>query len=85
MKAWMIRTLVPLIVGAAITLGAKYGLHVDSATAAIVATTVVTAAYATVARLIETRYPRVGKVLMSAGLTSAKPSYMPLPADKQKI
>src|SRR5262252_7307014 len=79
MKAWCLRTFVPLVAGALIAYGAHAGLSLDSATSAIVATALVTGAYALVARLVERHRPALGRWLMSAGLTRAQPAYGPPP------
>jgi phage shock protein PspC (stress-responsive transcriptional regulator) len=66
-----IRTYAPLIAGAIIGLGAKYGLDIADSEQAIV--TLITvfggAAYYALARLIGKKYPQVEAVMLGSGKT----------------
>ena len=78
----LIRTWVPLGVGALLSWLATKGLNVDAQTSAalvVVMTSLITALYYTVVRLVEHRYPAVGTVLLGLGV-KAKPAYLK-PAD----
>ncbi|GAA1796524.1 hypothetical protein [Actinomadura chokoriensis] len=71
----VIRTLVPLIAGLLLTQAAKLGLDVPEGTATEAVTVLVTAVYYVLGRLAEARLPRLGRALLSLGLTSRTPSY----------
>lgn len=71
----LIRTWVPIAVGAGISWLATLGLNIDAETqaASVVALTgVIQAAYYTVVRLLESKYPAVGWLLGSAKTPSYK-------------
>lgn len=71
----LIRTWVPIAVGAVISWFATIGLNIDAETqvASVVALTgVIQAAYYTVVRLLESKYPAVGWLLGSAKTPSYK-------------
>lgn len=73
----LIRTYVPLGVGVGLSYLATRGVHLDpQAQAGLIAllTAVLTAVYYTVVRLVETRYPAIGTVLLGLGI-KAKPGY----------
>lgn len=66
----LIRTYVPVAVGALISWFASKDIQVDAETqtALIVALTgVIQAAYYTLARLIEKKYPAIGRILLGSG------------------
>ncbi|MFC5747140.1 hypothetical protein [Actinomadura rugatobispora] len=78
----LIRTWVPVAVGAALTwLATEAGIVLDddtSATATAAAVAVVTAAYYAAARAIEQKWPKVGRIMLALGLTGARtPAYQP--------
>jgi hypothetical protein len=87
----LIRTWVPIAVGAAISWLATAGLELDKETqaAAIVAATgAIQAAYYTLVRLLENKYPAIGWLLGSAKTptyTPAEPQvvYVEVPAVKK--
>lgn len=68
----LIRTWVPVGVGAVLTwLASTLGIVIDSSTSAaatIAAVGIVTAAYYALARLVEKRWPVVGRILLALGL-----------------
>jgi hypothetical protein len=71
----LIRTWVPIAVGAVISWFATIGLNIDAETqaASVVALTgIIQAAYYTVVRLLESKYPAVGWLLGSAKTPSYK-------------
>ncbi len=76
-QSWLIRTLVPLLVGFLISLGVKFGFHLQSSAVTVYVTAAVMAGYTGLARLIEIKYPKVGKYLVSLGLATAQPVYVP--------
>jgi predicted permease len=71
MLASIIRTIVPVIVGALLGWAAKVGLNLPAGATTEILTVVLTAAYYTVARLLEQQFPQLGRILLSFGLTSA--------------
>jgi hypothetical protein len=78
----LIRTWVPVAVGGALTwLASRTGIVLDentSAMAATVAVALVTTAYYTAARSLEQKWPRLGRALLTLGLTKAPaPAYHP--------
>ena len=78
----LIRTYVPLGVGLVLSYLATKGLHLDTGTQAglvSLLTVAITALYYTGVRLIETRYPAIGTVLLGLGV-KGKPAYLK-PAD----
>lgn len=77
MQAWLARTLVPLAAGLLLSAAAAAGLHPPGSLATAAVTIAITAAYTLLARLVERRYPALGRLLMSAGLTAAQPYYAP--------
>lgn len=77
MYAYITRTLIPIVVGALISWAATVGLDLPATETAIVITSIVTFAYGVTARLVETRWPAIGRVLISLGLTKYVPVYLP--------
>jgi hypothetical protein len=75
----LIRTFVPVAVGAALTwLATHFGIVLDSHTSAqvtIAAVGLVVAAYYAAARAIERRWPALGRLLTSLAITRAQPTY----------
>jgi len=51
----LVRTIVPMIVGALVTLGARYGVDLDDAAVSSVVTAAVSALYYGIARALERR------------------------------
>ena len=72
----LIRTWVPVAVGAALTwLATEAGIVLDDETGAMataVAITLVTAAYYAGARAIEQKWPKAGRILLALGLTGPR-------------
>jgi hypothetical protein len=73
---WIIRTFVPILVGFLVSLGVKYGFHLNSASVTVYVTAAVVAGYAALARFVEVKYPSIGKYLVSFGLVTAQPVYV---------
>lgn len=73
----VIRTVVPVIVGVLLGQAARIGLDLPAGAVTEVVTVVVTGAYYAVARLVEQRWPALGRVLLSAGLARRAPVYVP--------
>lgn len=71
----VIRTLVPLIVGALIAQAARIGLDLPEAALTELVTVLVTAVYYVLARLVEEHRPRLGRALLSFGLSRKSPAY----------
>lgn len=83
--ASLIRTYVPVWVSAGIVwVAVHFGIVLDkdlSNLAAVVAVGIVLAVYYAAARLVEQRWPLIGRILLALGLTSATPTYeKPAPA-----
>jgi hypothetical protein len=76
---WATRTMVPIIAGTLITFGAKFGINLDNPALVIILTGIVTGAYVSLARWVEKMWPGsfVAKFLMSFGLASKQPAYVP--------
>lgn len=72
----VIRTVVPVIVGVLLGQAARIGLDLPAGAVTEVVTVVVTGAYYAVARLVEQRWPALGRVLLSAGLSRRAPMYV---------
>lgn len=79
---WATRTLVPIIVGTAITFGARYGIDLDNSAMTVIVTGVITGLYVLLARWVEKMWPGsfIAKLLMSFGLAPKQPVYVP-PSD----
>lgn len=79
----LIRTWVPVAVGAAITwLATEAGIVLDDNTSAIATTAAVafvTAVYYAAGRAIEQKWPRVGRIMLALGLTGARSVAYQLP------
>ena len=80
----LIRTYVPVGVGAALSWLALKNVHVDAATqiqVTAILTAVLTAAYYTGVRALESRWPALGTVFLGLGVKKkpgyAKPGYRP--------
>ncbi len=75
----LIRTWVPVAIGSLLTwLASTLGIVLSDDTSApltIAAVGIVTALYYALARVIEKRYPLLGRILLALGLTSAKVAY----------
>jgi hypothetical protein len=67
----IVRAVVPILVGLAVTLGVKVGYHVNTTEATVVLTSLVTTGYAVLAHAVEHYVPSVGKWLVSLGLFPA--------------
>ena len=72
----VIRTVVPVIVGVLLGQAARIGLDLPAGAVTEVVTVVVAGAYYAVARLVEQRWPALGRVLLSAGLSRRAPVYV---------
>lgn len=76
MLASLLRTVVPVIVGVVLVQVAKLGVDLDEGAATQVVTVLVTVVYYAAARLVEEHVdPRVGRFLLSFGLTRKRPAY----------
>jgi hypothetical protein len=79
----LIRTWVPIGIGAVLTfLASRFGIVLDEATgtAAVLACVgIVTALYYAIARVVEARWPALGRILLALGLTRATPEYYTAP------
>ncbi|WP_289008971.1 hypothetical protein [uncultured Thermomonospora sp.] len=73
----IVRTVVPVIVGVLLGQAARIGLDLPAGAVTEVVTVVTTGAYYAVARLVEQRWPALGRVLLSAGLSRRAPVYAP--------
>lgn len=77
----LIRTVVPVAVGAGLTwLEVHWHLPIPagaSATVGLTAAAVTVAGYYAAARAVEHRWPRVGRWLLAAGLAAGQPVYPP--------
>jgi len=65
----LVRTYVPVIVGGVASWLTAHGIHVNAATETqviVVMTSVFTAAYYTIARVLEERFPAIGAVLLGS-------------------
>jgi uncharacterized membrane protein (UPF0136 family) len=76
---WATRTLIPIIAGTILAWAANLGLNIDSGAVLLIVTAVVIYVYASAARFIEKRWPALGKILMSLGLSSEQPVYLEPP------
>jgi hypothetical protein len=65
------------VTGILITFAASHGIHIGSAAVVTLVTGAVVIAYTTLARFIEIKYPKIGKWLVSLGLATAQPTYVP--------
>ena len=72
----IVRTVVPVIVGVLLGQAARIGLDLPAGAVTEVVTVVTTGAYYAVARLVEQRWPALGRVLLSAGLSRRAPVYV---------
>ncbi len=75
MGASIIRTLVPVIVGVILAQALKIGLNLPEGAVTDIVTVVLTTGYYALARLIEQRWPWLGRILLSFGLTDKQPTY----------
>lgn len=71
----LLRTLVPIIVGAVIGYAAKVGLGLDPGAVTMIVTPTVTFVYYAVARVVEEAWPAGGRFLLSLGLSGKTPVY----------
>ncbi|GAA2621924.1 hypothetical protein GCM10010411_67430 [Actinomadura fulvescens] len=72
----IIRTVVPLIVGAVLGYAAKVGLDLPADAVTAIVTPVITAAYFLLARALEQVWPTARRVLLGFGLTGKQPEYV---------
>lgn len=75
MFASLLRTIVPVVVGILLGWAAKVGLDLPSGAVTEIVTVVLTAAYYTLARVLEQEWPAVGRWLLSLGLPVGQPTY----------
>lgn len=76
MYASIVRTVVPLVVALVLGQAARIGLDLDEGAVTSIATAIIGFAYYGIARMLETEFPAVGRVLLSAGLTrGTNPTY----------
>ncbi|MFI0484900.1 hypothetical protein [Actinomadura sp. 9N215] len=78
MYAYLIRTLVPLLVGVVVGQAARLGLDLDEAAVYAIVTPAATLLYGVASHWVETHYPQAGRFLLALGLTSKTPEYKPL-------
>jgi len=71
----VVRTVVPFLVGYAVSLAARWGFDIDASEVTPIVTVVVGAAYYAGVRYLEQNHPEVGKALGKA----ATPAYTPPP------
>jgi len=76
MRASIIRTLVPVIVGVILGQAVKIGLDLPEGAVTEIVTVVITTGYYALARLIEREWPWLGRILLSFGLTREQPTYV---------
>lgn len=74
MRDYIIRTLVPLIVGVIVGQAARIGLELDPVAVTTIVTPAATLAYAYAARLLEQHIP-AARVLLGLGLARRTPTY----------
>jgi hypothetical protein len=67
------RAVVPFVVSLLLGWAAKVGLRLPNDAVTLVITVIIGFAYYTEARVLEQRWPAVGKILLSAGPVSRKP------------
>jgi hypothetical protein len=75
MRDWIARTLVPLLTGLIIAAGAKAGLDLPAGALSDVLVAGITGGWVILSRLIELRWPLLGRILMSLGISNKAPSY----------
>ncbi|MFI6516553.1 hypothetical protein ACIBF1_13425 [Spirillospora sp. NPDC050679] len=79
----LIRTWVPVAIGALVTwLATETGIVLDESTSApltVAAVGIVTAVYYALARLVEQRWPAVGRILVALGLAGRRTPVYPAP------
>lgn len=84
----LIRTYVPIGVGAALTwLALRFGVVIDEQTSLMgiaVFDAVATAAYYAAVRAVERAHPAVGRVLLALGMTGQTPTYEHFPLRKMR-
>lgn len=73
----IIRTVVPLIVGVVLAQAARIGLDLPAGAVEEIVTVVAATVYYAAARWLEQRWPALGRVLLSAGLSRRAPVYVP--------
>jgi hypothetical protein len=75
MYAAVIRTVVPVVVGALLGWAAAIGLNLPEGAVTEIVTVVVTTVYYAIARWVEMHWPAVGRFFLSLGLTNKSPEY----------
>ena len=75
MLSSILRTVVPVIVGALLGWAAQVGLNLPAGAVTEIVTVGITAAYYALARIIEQYVPGLGNVLLSFGLARQAPVY----------
>ncbi|WP_033322619.1 hypothetical protein [Actinomadura atramentaria] len=73
----VIRTLVPIVVGALLAQAARLGFDLPEGAVSEVLTAVLGGAYYVVVRAVEHRVPLVGRVLLGLGVARGTPVYRP--------
>ncbi|MGI5292885.1 hypothetical protein ACQEVF_57575 [Nonomuraea polychroma] len=75
MRDWIARTLVPLLTGLIIAAGAKAGFDLPAGALSDVLVAGITGGWVMLSRLIELRWPLLGRILMSLGISNKAPTY----------
>jgi len=71
----LIRTFVPIVVGALLGWAAAIGLDLPEGAVSEIVTVAITFGYYAFARFLEQHVPAVGRVLLSLGLVDTQPTY----------
>ncbi len=75
MFASLLRTIVPVIVGALLGQAAKLGFNLPEGAVTEVVTVVITGVYFLIVRVLEQEWPIVGRWLLALGLPVGQPTY----------
>lgn len=73
----ILRTVVPMVVALILGQAARIGLGLDEGAVTTIVTAVIGFAYYGVIRLLEERFPALGRWLLALGFTGKKPVYVP--------
>lgn len=76
----VVRTVVPAVVALLLGWAARVGFDLPTGTVTLIVTAVILGAYYWLVRLIERRWPAVGRLLLALGLTDKQPTYTRPPA-----
>ncbi|WP_242890832.1 hypothetical protein [Actinomadura litoris] len=75
MYAYVVRTLVPLLVGVVVGQAARIGLALDPTAVYAIVTPTTSLGYGAAARWVELHFPAMGRWLLALGLTTLAPEY----------